>query len=112
MSLFALCSSVGVACTEPPPPAEPGGPSFVARQVELELPTPGGQLVARGARLTIGDGGAELTLEGDAAVELQHGDGIAARARRVRVRPADQQLELAGGVRARIEIGGARDGGP
>ena len=107
LSLTVSCSG----CTSPLPEPVGGEPAFVARGVELELPAAGGQLVARGDQLTIGDGGAVLTLEGDASVRLEAGNGFAARANRVQVRPADQRVELSGSVRARLEIEGAADGG-
>jgi len=108
----ALGASVpGGGCTSPQPEPAEGRPGFAARGVELTLPAPGGQLRARADRLAIADSGAELTLEGDAAVSLDAAGGLSAKAHRLRVRPAEQRVELAGAVRARIEIRGAPDGG-
>jgi hypothetical protein len=86
---------------------------LTASGVTLEVPAGRQTLTARGRRLELRDGGAELLLSGDTRIEIDGPSRLEASADRLRVLTEGPVVELTGGVRATIHApgNGEADGG-
>jgi hypothetical protein len=111
--------SLALACTEAPPPSEPGSPrrssgvtSVAARGVEMHLPQPGGGEIAIAADALALDDHGNARLTGAVRVRTEGGMRFEASASRASLSDGGRLAELAGGVRASLEIDdGALDAG-
>jgi hypothetical protein len=109
LALTALAATLALGCFERPAPVPAGkGGGLSARDVVVEIPASGGQIVARGARLDASRAGGKVVIAGDASVAFMGRSRLEARADRVTVDPAGPVVELAGRVRATFRAPAAR----
>ncbi|MDD5306106.1 MAG: hypothetical protein PHU25_02185 [Deltaproteobacteria bacterium] len=109
-----IAAAFAIGCTQVPAPGpEQGSRGLQARDVVVEIPALGGQIVARGARLNADRAGGLVSISGDASVAFAGRSRLEARAERITVDPAGPVVDLEGRVRAtfRAPAGGGADAG-
>jgi hypothetical protein len=106
---------LAIACAEAPQPPEADAPSpprdattaVAARGVELRLPQAGGGEVSIAGDALALDGDGNARLDGDVRVRSEGGMRFEATAGRASLSDGGRFAELAGGVRAVLEVDGA-----
>ncbi len=96
--VLAVLASVG--CARNPAPSASNETKVTAQGVRLELKLPEGQMVVRGDRFTLVDGGNRMQFEGNASIEVEQKAVLKAKARRIAVERDSQRIELKGNVKA------------
>jgi len=110
--ITALMLATFTACAptdEPTSALAAGGARAEGVRLEVALPG-GGQMVVRGEQLIFDDGGAGMTISGNAQVKVDREQPLEVRADVVRVRSDGSLLELDGDVRATIPVLGVTGG--
>ncbi len=92
------------ACEQPQEPTRTAKPTISAEGIRIELALDKGQLVARGDKLSYGDAGSAMRVEGDASITFENGAFLRASAETITVIPDRLEVQLEGSVRTRFEV--------
>lgn len=114
LSFVALAHAIiiflAAACVDERSDAPPAVSGITASEVTIEVPAGDGSLFARGDRFELIDAGTELSLDGNARIEIGRPVRFTARAERLRLVSKGPSVEMEGDVRATFSL--PSQGGP